>query len=117
MLLRKDRLDRERHTIRAMMEIYCRAHHQPEDELCPECRELLAYAMQRIDKCTFRTDKPTCAKCPIHCYKPIMREKVRRVMRYAGPRMMLFHPFLSILHSIDGMTTARRQKARVKGKG
>jgi hypothetical protein len=76
-----------------MIELYCRRHHQAKGSLCDECRELLAYAMQRIEKCPFQADKPTCAKCPIHCYRPAMREKVRQVMRYAGPRMMLHQGF------------------------
>ncbi|MCK5227056.1 MAG: nitrous oxide-stimulated promoter family protein, partial [Desulfobulbaceae bacterium] len=45
----------------------------------------------------------TCGNCPIHCYKPKMRKKVREVMRYAGPRMIWRHPFLALCHTIDGM--------------
>ena len=37
-------------------------------------------------------------------------------MRYAGPRMMLYHPMLAILHYIDEMTKANKSKADVKGK-
>lgn len=58
--------------------------------------------MQRIDKCPFCLNKPTCANCPVHCYKKDMREAVREAMRYAGPRMLLRHPILAILHQIDG---------------
>jgi len=113
--VKRDRLDRERHTIEVMIGLYCRAHHHAEARPCEECRELLAYAMQRIEKCPFQADKPTCAKCPIHCYKPAMREKVRQVMRYAGPRMMLHHPVLAVLHTLDGLT--RSAKPRPAGKG
>ena len=97
---REARLNRERHTIQTMIQIYCRGNHDAA-ELCAECAGLSEYAMQRIDKCPFQDDKPTCAKCPIHCYKPDMRERVRRVMRYAGPRMMLFHPVLTFRHYYD----------------
>jgi hypothetical protein len=100
----QDRLERERHTIQLMIEIYCRGQHHPAGALCAECQQLSAYAMQRIDKCPYQADKPTCAKCTIHCYKPAMRDQVRRVMRYAGPRMMLYHPVLAILHYVDEMT-------------
>ena len=96
------RITRERKTISIMIQMYCRAHHQPEGRLCADCAELEAYALERIDKCPFGWQKPTCANCPIHCYKPDMRERVRRVMRYAGPRMLLRHPALAILHLIDG---------------
>ena len=30
-----------------------------------------------------------------------MKEEVRKVMRYSGPRMMLRHPLLTIFHLID----------------
>ena len=98
------RLKRERHTIQAMINIYCRENHHPPELLCIECQELYAYAMQRIEKCPFQAEKPACSKCPIHCYKPNMREKVRCVMRYSGPRMLIYHPILTILHYIDGIT-------------
>jgi hypothetical protein len=58
--------------------------------------------MHRIDKCPFQAEKPTCANCPIHCYKKDRREEVREVMRYAGPRMLLRHPVLAVLHQLDG---------------
>ncbi len=32
-----------------------------------------------------------------------MREKIRRVMRYAGPRMLLRHPVMALLHMVDGL--------------
>ena len=60
--------------------------------------ELWQYASSRLDKCTFGEQKPVCVKCPIHCYKPDMREKVRAVMKYSGPRMLWYHPYLACMH-------------------
>ncbi len=102
------RLDRERRTIQVMIQIYCQGNHGSNGVLCPGCQQLSAYAMQRLEKCPFQAGKPTCAKCPIHCYKPAMRQQVRQVMRYSGPRMLLRHPILAILHSLDGAFTSRR---------
>lgn len=85
-------------TIRAMIRIYCRAHHGTGCSLCADCEGLLAYAEQRIAKCPFGIDKPVCNQCTVHCYKPEMREQIRVVMRYAGPRMPLRHPLLAIRH-------------------
>ena len=45
--------------------------------------------------------KPTCAKCPIHCYKRVQREQAREIMRYAGPRMTYRHPWLALTHLLD----------------
>jgi hypothetical protein len=96
------RIRREKKTIEAMVRIYCKNHHEGQSELCPECNELLEYAKKRLDKCPFQEKKTTCGKCLIHCYQPQMREKVKKVMRYAGPRMLLHHPVLAMHHAIDG---------------
>jgi hypothetical protein len=97
------RIDRERKTIDVMIGIYCRDHHGTKrGELCNECALLREYAFARLEKCRYQDAKPPCADCPIHCYKPDMREKVRRVMRYSGPRMLLRHPYLAIAHLRDG---------------
>ena len=96
------KIAREQRTIRSMVEIYCRAHHGTTDELCADSSELLDYALGRLERCPFGANKSTCADCPIHCYKPAMREKVQRVMRYAGPRMLSRHPILAVFHLIDG---------------
>lgn len=98
------RLAREWQTIRAMIQIYCRDHHR--GNLCKECQSLLDYAGLRLDRCQFGAEKPTCAKCPVHCYQKTRREQVRVVMRYAGPRMLLEHPILSLRHWLDGLESA-----------
>lgn len=107
MFIEKDRMSRERQTIKFMIDIYCRGHH-PKGTLCRECEALLYYAMQRIEKCRFRSNKPACAKCPVHCYRPEMREQIRRVMRYSGPRMIIHHPVLAIWHYIDRIARKRK---------
>jgi len=94
-------LDREKHTISLMLTMYCRKHHGTTNSLCNSCAELNAYALQRVDKCKFGSSKPVCAKCTVHCYKPNMRQYVREVMRFAGPRMLLTHPWLAIRHLVD----------------
>jgi len=92
-------LQKEYQTITAMIDLYCREMHRTDtEEICPPCRELLAYAKARLDKCPFAEDKPTCAACPIHCYKPQRRVQMQQVMRYAGPRMLRSHPVLAIRH-------------------
>ena len=103
---RHPRMRREEKTIAAMIALYCRDHHAAVDGLCSECDTLLAYARKRLEHCPYQERKPTCAKCLIHCYKPEMREKVQAVMRYAGPRMLLRHPLLAVLHLVDGWKKA-----------
>ena len=96
------KLEQELRTAEAMIEIFCQGHHGNNEGLCPECRELLDYANRRLEKCPMRENKPTCSKYPVHCYKPAMREKIRAVMRYAGPRMLYRHPVLAGEHSLTG---------------
>ena len=96
------RIRREKQTVTAMLDIYCHDQHGARDELCPECAALHSYAMQRLDRCPFGEEKSTCANCTIHCYKPAMREQIRVVMRYAGPRMIWRHPVLAVRHVLDG---------------
>lgn len=95
---------REWQTMQLMVGIFCRGngHHCPPGQsLCADCAGFLGYAERRLEKCPYGPEKPTCAKCPIHCYKPQPREFARTVMRYAGPRMLLRHPWLSLTHFVD----------------
>jgi len=84
-------------TIEAMVHMYCGHHHGPQAP-CTECAELLAYAQRRLERCVFGDAKPACAKCVVHCYNAAMRERVRVVMRWAGPRMLARHPVLAVRH-------------------
>ena len=107
--LKNKPLEREYKTIEAMISLSCRERHDTQKgELCPGCQELLTYAKARLDRCLYQKDKPTCARCPIHCYKPAMRKRIREVMRYAGPRMLRRHPVLTIRHLLDGWKTMPR---------
>lgn len=102
----RPRIDRERKTLEAMIRIFCRDRHRTKDEICRDCAGLLAYAVKRLDKCPFGMNKPACADCTVHCYRPDMREQVRAVMRYAGPRMIWRHPVLAAFHLVDGRRKA-----------
>jgi hypothetical protein len=101
------RLQRELKTIGTMLEMYCGDHHrQPPGKLCPDCEDLQHYAEQRLRHCPFQINKPTCGKCTIHCYRPGLRQQIRAVMRYAGPKMVFRHPLLALRHLLGGRRTA-----------
>jgi hypothetical protein len=129
---RPQRIEREERTLAAMIVMYCRDRHRPSavstassgsrsatladpgtdlhgarpatgaGRLCPDCAELLAYSGARLARCPYGAGKPTCTKCPTHCYGRAQREQVRAVMRYSGPRMLREHPLLAASHLIDG---------------
>lgn len=98
------RLRREYRSMECMVEIWCAHHHDKtarQEGTCAECRSFLAYAARRLEKCPYGEAKPTCAKCPIHCYKRAQREHAREIMRFAGPRMTVRHPWLALMHVLD----------------
>lgn len=110
------RIKRERRTITAMIRIYCRDQHVQSVGLCAACEELRDYAMQRLDRCVYGNEKPTCANCPIHCYKKDRREQIRVVMRYAGPKMLLKHPLLAVWHLLDGKRKTPEMSHQIAGR-
>lgn len=100
---RGSRFKRERETLQSMIRLACRGRHGTGEALCDVCSTLEQYALSRLESCRFGDDKPKCSECPVHCYKPAMRQAIREVMRYAGPRMPLRHPVLAVGHVMDGL--------------
>ena len=101
--LHLSRLSRELKTIRAMVKIYCRKHHLFQvTGVCKDCSLFLKYAEQRLSHCPFGEQKPTCGKCTIHCYKNVMQDKAKIIMRYSGPRILWHHPIMAFFHLLDG---------------
>ena len=108
-----DRIADEKKVVALMIRMYCRRHCRQQGRtakadridarhttngLCPECAALLDYALRRLDSCRFGNGKPSCRKCPVHCYRADMRERIRTVMRWAGPRMIFHHPLAATKH-------------------
>lgn len=91
------RIEHEQRTVEFMVRLYCRRR-EGNAELCPACRDLLAYALARLASCPHGQRKPSCRRCPIHCYAPAMRQRMRTVMRWAGPRMVLYAPLEWLRH-------------------
>jgi len=92
----------EKHTVERMIQLFCKKKHKSRNGVCPECRELAEYSNARLDACKFKNNKPVCKNCTIHCYKPEFRQKIKAVMRFSGPLMLLYHPIKGIKHLIRG---------------
>ena len=92
-----NRIEREKQTVQKMIELYCR-HRLKQNTIPEEYQQLIVYAHTRLGHCRFGEDKPVCKKCPIHCYAPKERQQIREVMRWVGPRMMVFAPKTTIIH-------------------
>ncbi len=79
-------------TVGKMIRLFCRLKHGSSEKLCDDCAELLEYATKRLHACPYSTNKPQCKDCETHCYNLQMREKIREVMRYTGPKMLIYAP-------------------------
>lgn len=126
--LDKKRAD-EAEMVSQMIALYCRGNHEGTDRaesgatvrlgrrdvpLCEDCAELQAYACARIGRCPHMATKTFCSVCPTHCYKPDMRERIRVVMRWSGPRMLRYRPVKAMQHAIVTMKHKRAQKREQK---
>jgi len=109
-MFQSSRMRREEKTVEAMIHLYCR-HHHGKLKLCNDCGQLAAYTRERLGNCPFQEGKTVCSKCKVHCYKPEMREQIRTVMGYSGPRMIYLHPVMAIAHLVD---KRRKEPVRVK---
>ena len=107
--------EKEMKVVAIMIERYCHDKHNTEKkQLCPDCAELLDYAKLRREKCPFGDEKPFCANCKVHCYKPVMRQKIRDVMRYSGPKIALRHPIMTISHLVESKRQKKKQRQENK---
>lgn len=99
--------EREKEMVSMMIALYCKRNHKA-NGLCPDCAALDSYARSRSDKCPFMETKTFCSNCAVHCYRPEMREKIRAVMRFSGPRMIFYHPVAAVRHVIESKKEKRR---------
>ena len=99
--------EREKETVSLMVRLYCRKKHHSK-MLCPDCAALDAYARSRSDRCPFMETKTFCSNCKVHCYRPEMRESIRAVMVFSGPRMIFHHPLVTVRHMIENKKETRR---------
>ena len=76
--------EKEKKLIPIMITMYCKGNHKIErkkqcighSDTCTECKELIEYALFRLEKCPFKENKKFCSFCKVHCYKPEMRKKI-----------------------------------------
>ena len=88
------------------LSLYCKAHHEHRrqepfifehpkvsakvydgPDLCDECSKLLRHAIVMRVLCPL-DPKPKCRNCPEHCYRPVYKDQMETVMKFAGPRSL-----------------------------
>ena len=98
----EEKRQHEQEVVEELIQLYCRRQHKERQKnalgLCKECQDLLAYAHSRVAHCPFMETKTFCSNCKVHCYEPLMRERIRQVMRYAGPRLLFKRPIMVLRH-------------------
>ncbi len=92
-------------TLNKFFNIYCQNKHQNQTRkkynitynntsfqldtnLCNECKELLEYAIQKLQNCPYK-EKPKCRKCPNPCYDKQEYKQMAKIMRYSGMKLGL----------------------------
>lgn len=103
--------EKQKEMIPVMIKMYCHHfHHTKGKELCTECDELTKYCLYRLSLCPFKKDKCFCSVCKIHCYTPDNREKIKKVMRYSGPRLVFTHPIFAFSHVFETIKAKKKRK-------
>ena len=106
--------DKEIEIVTVMIKMYCKHYHHTKGELCDECSKLLDYVKLRRSKCPFGDNKTFCSNCKVHCYNKEMREKIKKVMRYSGPRIFFIHPVIASKHILETAKINRLKKKELK---
>lgn len=106
---------KEEYVVTQMIHLYCMKNHKglynrKTKLLCPDCTALADYAVQRSEYCPHIKEKTFCSNCKTHCYSPVMRAKIRAVMRFSGPRIIFYHPCLAIWHLICSLKQKKVSK-------
>ncbi len=94
--------EHEKEIIHFMIKIYCKGHKHGGTPLCDSCKDLSDYSLMRVDLCPHIEEKTFCSSCKTHCFSEERREQIRTVMRYSGPRMLLYNPAMFFKHVFRG---------------
>lgn len=103
MILFKSRRERELIIAVTMIRMHCLSEHRAGKTVCHSCNQLVLYTTQRLNRCKFGDGKPVCKDCEVHCYSPEKREEIRKIMRWAGPKMLYRHPLYALIHLLDSL--------------
>jgi hypothetical protein len=96
-MFHNSRIEEEKATVGKMIALYCKKQHHS-IELCQQCQIVYEYATKRLNRCPYQNKKPACKNCTIHCYNPTMRDQIKIIMRFSGPKMIWSYPMYSLLH-------------------
>ncbi len=90
------KIDKEKRTLKFMINLYCEKKHKLGIEDCSNCKELYDYAANRLDGCRYGENKTSCKSCIVHCFSNEKREEIKKIMRFSGPRIIFYRPYYYI---------------------
>ena len=89
--------DRGLGLVEFMIDLYYDKHLAEDSERKP----LKAYVAKKLANCPHGDAKPFCSSCKIHCYDDENRKRIKKVMKYAGPRMIFYAPVVALRHLLE----------------
>lgn len=110
----KAKRDKEKEVLSLMIEIYCKGNKHNGGNICKSCQRLMDYSNKRVDLCPFMETKTFCQSCQVHCFEETMRAKIKEVMKYSGPRMIFYHPLITLKHGIDMWKSRIKKNGQIK---
>lgn len=99
-------------TMKAMVNLYCRYNHEKLQTPCADCTEMISYAVYKLNHCPWGDKKSACKNCNIHCYDHEHRERIRKIMRFSGPRMLIYQPILAIRYLLVNLRKSPSKKLK-----
>ncbi len=105
----------EKRLISEMIAYYCQKKHgSAAGRPWEGCLKTEGYAHPRLGPRPVTGDKNLFSPCAGHRYAPRRGGRIREVMRYSGPHMLIRHPLLVVRHALTGMQNKNTGK---KGRG
>lgn len=102
--------EREKKMISQMIALYCHRNHHTRGAPLSRVRGAERLRPRPLRALPVHGDEDLLRQLPRARYKPDMREKIRAVMRFSGPRMIFYHPVAAIRHVVE----TKREKKRLK---
>jgi hypothetical protein len=91
--------EKKKKVLEAMFDIYIKKNPKEKDV----ADDLKKYSLARLEKCPNIEKDIYCKSCKIRCYSKENQEKIKKVMRFSGPRMIIYHPFMAFDHLISNI--------------
>ncbi len=91
--------EKDRRTLQAIGRIYCQGNHAERGKdvagMCSECGAAIEQTLARAEACP-HGHEGNCQDCATPCQRGEAQERIKAIMRYAAPRMLVRHPLMTL---------------------